>query len=97
MKYRMKVVITDPNTEKGMTSELRFDLDCTFTYDEAQYGNGHYVGISGKEFCRQVIDLRYDTSFNRNEKEQWLEKWAKSYWSGENGAWTIKSLEITKA
>lgn len=93
----MKATITDPNTEQGMTSNLFFDLDCVFAFDENQYGNGHYVSICGKEFYKQIIDLRYDQSFDRNNKEKWLENWARSYWSGKNGAWTIKSLEITKS
>lgn len=97
MDYKMKVSITDPNTPKGMTSELFFSLDCHFDYDEEQYGNGHYVCIAGKDFYRQVIDLRYDTEFDRNQKEKWLKQWAKKYWSGKNGAWAIKNLEITKA
>ena len=97
MKYSMKVIIADPNTPDGMVSELFFDLSCIFTYDEEQYGNGHYVSIQGKEFYKQIIDLRYDTSFDRENKEKWLEQWARGYWSGNNGAWTIKCLEISRA
>lgn len=98
MKYKMNVNITDPNTPEGMYSGLIFNLDCTFTYDEEQYGNGHYVAIRGKEmpFGREVIDLRYDQSFDRNNKEKWLEQWARSYWTGENGAWAIRSITIEK-
>lgn len=96
MKYKMNVKITDPETPKGMTSELFFDLTCTFSYDEEQYGNGHYVAIEGKEFYRQIVDLRYDVSFDRNKKEEWLENWARNYWSGSNGAWVIKTIEISK-
>ena len=54
MNYKMKVRITDPKTPKGMFSELFFDLECKFTYDENQYGNGHYVSIKGIQnplFC----------------------------------------------
>lgn len=96
MKYKMNVMIKDPQTAEGMTSGLTFDLTCTFAYDEEQYGNGHYLVIKGQSFSPQHFDLRYDTSFDRNKKEEWLEKWARSYWSGENGAWEIKSLEIIK-
>lgn len=92
----MKVILTDPNTAKGMISELFFDLECNFVYDQEQYGNGHYVSIKGKEFYKTVIDLRYDQSFDSNNKEKWLEAWARKFWSGENGAWSIKSLAITK-
>lgn len=97
MKYKMKVIITDPKTPKTMTSELFFDLECEFAYDEEQYGNGHYVSIKGKEYYQQIIDLRYDKTFDRNNKEKWLENWARNYWSGENGAWAIKTLEIAKS
>ena len=97
MKYEMKVVIYDPETPKGMTSDLMFNLSCSFAYDPEQYGNGHVVSISGREFYRQVIDLRYDTDFDRNNKPAFLEKWARNYWSGTNGAYAIKTLEITKA
>lgn len=96
MNYKMNVKITNPETPKGMISELYFEIDCNFVYDAEQYGNGYYVSLKGKEFYKQVIDLRYDGSFNRNEKEKWLENWAKSYWTGKNGAWAIKSLEISK-
>lgn len=96
MEYKMKVVITDPKTPEGMTNALFFDLECNFVCDENQYGNGHYATIRGENFHEQIIDLRYDKSFNRNNKENWLEKWAKSYWNGQNGSWVIKSLEITK-
>lgn len=99
MKYQMKVVIYNPETPEGMLSDLMFKLDCCFAHDPEQYGNGHYVAIKGKEmpFGREVIDLRYDQSFDRNNKEKWLEAWARAYWSGKNGAYAVKSLEITKA
>lgn len=96
MNYKMNVMIKDPKTPEGMTSGLCFELTCSFTYDEENYGNGHYVAIEGKEFYRQIIDLRYDLSFDRNNKEKWLENWARNYWSGTNGAWTIENLEIVK-
>lgn len=92
MNYKMKVTIKETNFPMVMDLEL----DCRFAYDGEQYGNGHYVCIAGKEFYKQVIDLRYDTNFDRNKKEEWLEQWAKSYWSGKNGAWAIKTLEIIK-
>lgn len=96
MKYQMIVKITDPNTPKGMVSELFFDLACNFTYNPDRYGNGYYVSIQSKEFYKQLIDLRYDKTFDRNNKEEWLKSWANDYWNGENGAWKIKKLLIKK-
>ena len=93
MNYKMKVIITDPET----LNELYFDLNCSFCCDPDTYGNGYYLSISGKDFYRQIFDLRYDKSFDRNNKEKWLEAWAWNYWSGKNGAWAIKSLEIMKS
>lgn len=97
MTYKMKVQITDPNTPKGMTSELCFKLICSFIYDSEQYGNGFFLNIEVEGFEDKFFDLRYVRSFRKSEKKKWLENWARNYWSGENGAWSIKSLEITKA
>lgn len=91
MKYLMKVNLIDPNTKKSM---YNLELICDFYYDPEQYGNGHYVSIKGKEFYPLSYDLRYDSSFDRNNKPKWLEEWAKGYWTGKNGSWKIKSLSI---
>lgn len=95
MKYQMRVVIEDPNVKPGMVAELLFDLDCEFHHNPNQYGNGYCLSISGKDFYKQIIDLRYDTSFDRNHPDIWLYTWAHNYWSGKNGAWKIKSLTIS--
>lgn len=95
MKYTMNVKITNPEPYEGMENEIQMSLDCCFCYDENQYGNGHYVSIKGQQFYPQYIDLRYDQSFDRNNKEKWLEEWAKNYWSGKNGSYSVESLTIT--
>ena len=97
MKYTMKVTIYNPETPEGMTSDLFFNLECNFHYDPEQYGNGHYLSISAKGFNKEILDLRYDHTFDRNNKEKYLEEWARNYWSGKNGAYAVKHLEITKA
>lgn len=97
MKYTMNVVIADPETPEGMISDLLMILSCNFVYDSEQYGNGYYVKISGKEGFSNIIDLRYNTEFNQNNKIAWLEKWARNYWSGKNGAYYVKSIKITEA
>ena len=95
MKYLMRVVIEDPNVEPGMVAELFFDLTCYFTHHPEQYGNGYTVSIAGDNFYKQIYDLRYDKSFNRDKKADWLKAWAHNYWSGKNGAWKVKSLTIS--
>ncbi len=92
MKYRMNIVIENSITDH----KVAFNLNCNFFYDEDQYGNGHYVSIIGKEFSKQVIDLRYDISFDRNNKEKWIEKWIKSQWCGKDVAYSLESFKIIK-
>lgn len=95
--YRMTVIITDTNAPKGIPKMKHLRYRCSFHYDSEQYGNGFYLSIKneyGDYF--HCIDLRYDRSFKKSEKEKWLEQWAKNYWNGKNGAWLIKSIEIIK-
>lgn len=98
MQYEMKVVIFNPETPKGMSSDLLYKIDCYFSHDPEQYGNGYFLALKkrGREGFENHIDLRYDYEFNPDNKPAFLEKWARSYWSGENGAYAVKSLEIAK-
>ena len=96
MTYKMNVTIYNPETPEGMTSNIFLSLDCRFFYDPNQYGNGHYLTIKGDRGFENHYDIRYDYDFKRNDKPGYLEKWARSYWSGKDGAYTIKSLEIHK-
>lgn len=100
MKYTMLVTITDPNTPKGMCSDITMKLICRFAYNPQQYGNGHYVSITveGEDaYVGESYDLRYDKTFDFKHKERWLEDWAKSYWSGKNGAYAVKTLRVEVA
>lgn len=98
MNYKMTVTIADPKTPAGMCSDLTMILKCSFAYNPQQYGNGHYVSIEqeGARFWQVAYDLRYDKTFDRNHKEQWLEEWAKSCWSGKDGAYAVKAIKIVK-
>lgn len=97
MKYKMKVTIANPNLHEEINIERDFVLDCVFCYNPDTYGNGYYVSIKGKDFYPLSYDIRYDLSFDRGNKKKWLEEWARSYWTGKDGAWAIKSLEIVNA
>lgn len=94
--YKMKVVITDPNTEVGMFSCLSIILHCKFYYDNSIDSAGFYVEIEGKEFLRERYILGYFDIMNVLQQIDWLEKWAKNYWNGKDDTWIIKSLEIEK-
>lgn len=93
MKYRLKVIIANPEAPEN---EVAYELLFSFVHDPEQYGNGHYASIRGANFWSQFIDLRYDSEFDRNNKAAWVEKWARNYWSGKDGAFMVKSLEITE-
>ena len=45
-------------------------------------------------FHLQYLDIRYDRSFNKSNKSKWLEEWARNYWCGKNGAWSVKEIDI---
>lgn len=96
MNYKMKVVLSITNAPKGFQNEKVFKMECSFFYDKEQFGNGYFLTIESENFETKYFDLRYDCSFKKSEKEKWLKDWAKNYWNGKNGAWTVKTLEIIK-
>lgn len=95
MKYLMSVVIKDTNTESGMVSDMLLTFQCYFIKDDDNYtyGKKTYLSIIGKD-SDKYIDLRYDKNYNRGKEKEYLEYWANNYWTGKNGAWEIKSLNI---
>ena len=95
--FEVRVRIENP--EKTKSTE--YLLECEFLKEENGYGNGYHLSISGKEFSAPLFpgmyyDIRYDTAFRSDEMEEYLVSWAKKYWSGKNGAWTLKSVEVTR-
>lgn len=97
VKCKLEVNIINPNIEKSMESNLFHQFDCMFSFDENQYGDGHFLIIETKDdVSEKVYYLRYDKPFARNNTAKWLANWAYDYWNGENGAWKIKSLKITE-
>ena len=95
MEYLMTVTIKNPKEEKGMDSSIVLKLKATFGYDEKQYGNGYSVAIeSDDNRFQNYYDLRYDTSFDKSKKMEWLTEWANNYWSGTNGAYKVHKLSI---
>lgn len=97
MKYKMTVVIYNPNTKTGNNSDIVFKLTATFFKNDDTYGNKHYVNITDCHGFDNHYDIRYDTSFRENNKAEWLECWARNYWTGKDGAYAIKELKIEKA
>ena len=97
MKYKMQVVIYNPETEEGMNSDLVMNLECVYCYDENDYGNGYHLAIEMNTGYVNHYDLRYDKNFHKDEKEAFLVRWAYFYWTGKDGAYAIKRLTIEQA
>ena len=97
MNFRVVVIIEDPKTEAGKNSELMFRMTASFAHDPEQYGNGYSVKIVNEsEHYENYYDLRYDTEFNPKHAMAWLTSWASTYWNGENGAYRLKGIKITR-
>lgn len=96
MKYLMNVTIKNPNHKSEMCSDLLLKLNCYFAREEEGYGKKTWLSIHGVGDFEQCIDLRYDKNYHRGKEKQYLEYWARNYWTGKNGAWEIKSLNITE-
>lgn len=97
MKYEMKVIIYDPKTPDGMNSDMLMDMIAEFYYDSKQYGNGHSLLIktTDRKF-RMDYDLRYDDTFDKNNKIEYLTKWVTNYWSGNDDAYAVREIKIRK-
>lgn len=96
MDYNMTVIINDPKTAEGMNSDIFLRLKVSFTHNEDDYGNGYWVMIKGEEGFENYYDLRYNKDFHASQKMTWLTSWAEAYWSGENGAYSLKGIKITR-
>ena len=94
ISYKMKVTITNPNTEFGMFSGLTIILHCKFYYDNEINSLGYYVEIEGKEFLQERYVLGYSSLLSEQDQIKWLEKWARNYWDGKGDTWTVKTIEI---
>lgn len=97
MNYNMTVIIEDPKTKAGMNSDLVLPMQVSFSHNEKTYGNGYYVMIKGEHGFGQCYDLRYNKDFHAKYKIAWLADWADNYWNGENGAYRLKEITITRA
>ena len=96
MNYNMTALIKDPKTAEGMNSDIFIRLKVSFTHNEDDYGNGYWVMIKGDEGFENFYDLRYDKDFHANHKMAWLTEWAENYWNGENGAYILKGVKISR-
>ena len=96
MKYSMNVVICNPNRPDGMISDILFKLTAEFVVDAETYGKKTWLHIKSDTDFEAYYDLRYDNEYHRGKEKEFLEHWAHNYWSGKNGAYIVKTLDITQ-
>lgn len=96
--YKIKVLITDSNTEVGMYSGLYLILNCKWYFNaDPRCGDyGYYVIIKANEFAEEKYFLGYDRPLTTHQQLKWLENWVKNYWNGKGDVWIVKTLEIEK-
>ena len=96
MKYLINAVICDPYTPEGMNSDILFKLTAEFAVDPKTYGKKTWLYIHGNKNFEAYYDLRYDSEYHRGQEKEFLEYWAHTYWSGKDGAYIVKTLDITE-
>lgn len=84
--YRVTVTVENPEDKERET----LTYDCSFTYDEEQYGNGTYLNF-GKD---RTYDIRYDKDYSSDKPMQYLCDLCWWMWNGKNGAWVLKKFSI---
>ena len=89
-KYKMNITIAHNDIETTL------DLDCVFLCKERDYGNKYHLSITNYLGFNELVDIRYDTTFDINKKEKYLIDWAYNYWTGKNGSWEIKRIKVIK-
>ena len=91
MKYTMKAIIESPEGK-----EITQNLVAVFFFDENTYGNKHWLSIHNEASFEQHYDIRYDSEFNPEQKMVYLVRWASNFWSGKDGAYSLKEITIKK-
>ena len=94
MKYRIAVILEDPNSDGMLVSTFGYDMVATFASNEKQYGNGTSVVIESSAGFEVRYDIRYDNSYHLGKEKEWLEQWANGYWNGKDGAFKVKTMTI---
>ena len=86
--YHITYTLEDPTDH---TIE-HFQKDVRFTTNTINYGNGSYLWWS-----RDIgYDIRYDTDYNSKYEIGYLADFMDRTWNGENGAWKLVSVTITR-
>ena len=95
MMYKVQLNLLSPDEK----TRDKINLEFVFTQDKNTYGNGYYCGVymvtKDKKFMWYYLDLRYNTEFNSNKKNEFIINWCFNHWSGENGSYSITSFKLS--
>lgn len=79
-----------------LTIRKELKLQVNLIRSNSGYGNNTYMLVKsryGGEF-EQYLDIRYDTTFNKDKPEIYIINWVYNYWSGDNGSWNVVACSI---
>lgn len=91
-KFLLDVSIMSPD----FTERKEIKLQAGLVKSDSGYGNDTYMIIKSRDGgnFEQYIDIRYDTTFNKDKPELYIINWVYNYWSGDNGSWNVVACSI---
>lgn len=92
--YNLKVSIHHPEKAE---MKYTYEYIVNFFKDEKGYGNKSYMQLAhtdGTPF--NYFDLRYNNAYDPNYQISFIALWADTYWSGNDGAWVLDGLVISR-
>lgn len=94
--YKVAITILG-HDDDGNERLISQDATIDFSYDPDTYGNGYYMGITGKDepFGCSCYDIRYDQDFDPKNKMAYIALFYDTMYSGERGAWKWKLKELS--
>lgn len=95
MRFNLYITIVNPENSK---QTRKLELTATFGKSNSGYGNDTYLTVKSMYAgnFEQMIDIRYDKSFDAEAPEVYVANWVYNYWSGKNGSWDVKELKIIR-
>jgi len=91
-KLQYKVSCNITSEDRG---SMVYEGKVEFCHKPHDYGNGYQMGIRSEQepFGLQGYDIRYDDDF-KGDFMEYLYKFFKRRFSGENGKWRMTSISI---
>ena len=102
--YKVTATLQDIGPEfmgfKRTCNKIKKNMEITFQKDQgSHYGNGYVMFVqfyekAGVKGQSEAFDIRYDKDFRIETAISYICAWANRKWSGEQGSWTLISINI---